>query len=177
MFVSCYLDRLLSIDEVSEGSSGGWLGNPSVGGPASAGAGAPSHARRRRLGARPPRLVPRPPLPSQNAYNFNAKFYFYLSWIDKDAPIKQAEATKEAIAENGECARLCNGQRSFGTTNKCCKGVWTPTLILRNVMGEQRGRERGRECGGGSNRPNPLPPPPSRTARGPHPAVHDHGRR
>jgi len=138
VFVSCYLDRLLSIDEVREGSCGVWLGKPSVDGPASAGAGAPSHARRRRLSVRPPRLVPRPPLPSQNAYNFNAKFYFYLSWIDKDAPIKQAEATKEALAENGECARLCNGQRSFGTTNKCCKGVWTPTLILRNVMGARR---------------------------------------
>lgn len=85
MYVSCYLDRLLSIDE--------------------------------------------------NAYNFNAKFYFYLSWIDKDAPAKQAEATKDAIAKGGECARLCNGQRGFGTTNKCCTAVWTPKLILRNVKG------------------------------------------
>jgi hypothetical protein len=103
--------------------------------------------------------VTRPTTRPQNAYTFHAKFYFYLSWTDPEAPIKQAEATKKVVETEEDCPRLCNGQRAFSaTTNKCCAGVWTPNLILRNVMGARRG---GRPRGGGARRPaaHPLPAP------------------
>lgn len=70
----------------------------------------------------------------QDDYFFKAKFYFYFTWRAEGAYEAVLNATADALAANNTCSRLCNGQRSFDDGQKCCAGLWLPSLLSRNVM-------------------------------------------
>ena len=172
VYVSCYLDRLLSVDEVRGCFFGGRPGNSGGGAPPGTCGAAPSPA------AGPDGALSPPPSSITERLQLQRQVLL-LPLLDRQGRAHQAGGSHERGARRKWRVRAPVQRPAL---------VWHDQQVLQRGVdadpdsAQRDGCAAGSRKGAGARRreqpsSNPLAPPPSRPARGPHPAVHDYSRR